>query len=36
MIHRLLTWTLPILAAEVVEDQFLASVLAGMVLGRCG
>jgi hypothetical protein len=36
MIHRLLTWTLLILAPEEVEGRFLASVLAGMVVGRCG
>jgi hypothetical protein len=36
MIHRLLTWTLLILAAEAVEGQFLASVLVGVVVGRCG
>jgi hypothetical protein len=36
MIHRLLTWTLLILAPEVVEGRFLASVLAGMAVGRCG
>jgi hypothetical protein len=35
MIHRLSTWTLLILAAEAVEGRFLASVLAGMVVGRC-
>jgi hypothetical protein len=36
MIHRLLTWTLLILAPEAVECRFLASVLAGMAVGRCG
>jgi hypothetical protein len=36
MIHRLLTWTLLILAPEAVEGRFLASVLAGMAVGRCG
>jgi hypothetical protein len=36
MIHRLLTWTLLILASKAVEGQFLASVLAGMAVGRCG
>jgi hypothetical protein len=36
MIHHLLTWTLLILAPEAVEGQFLASVLAGMGVGRCG
>jgi hypothetical protein len=36
MIHHLLTWTLLILALEVVEGRFLASVLAGMAVGRCG
>jgi hypothetical protein len=35
MIHLLLTWTLLILAPEAAEDQFLASVLAGMAVGRC-
>jgi hypothetical protein len=35
MIHRLLTWTLLILAPEAVEGQFLASILAGMAVGRC-
>jgi hypothetical protein len=36
MIHRLLTWTLLILAPEAVEGRFLASVLAGMTILRCG
>jgi hypothetical protein len=36
MIHRLLTWTLLILAPEVVEGRFRASVLARMAVGRCG
>jgi hypothetical protein len=36
MIHRILTWTLLILAPEAVEGRFLASVLAGMAVGRCG
>jgi hypothetical protein len=36
MIHRLLTWTLLILAPKAVEGRFLASVLAGMAVGRCG
>jgi hypothetical protein len=36
MIHRLLTWTLMILAPKAVEGRFLASVLVGMVVGRCG
>jgi hypothetical protein len=36
MIHRLLTWTLLILALEAVEGRFLASVLAGMAVGRWG
>jgi hypothetical protein len=36
MIHCLLTWTLLNLAPEVVEGRFLASVLAGMAVGRCG
>jgi hypothetical protein len=36
MIHRLLTWTLLILAPEAVEGRFLASVLASMAVGRCG
>jgi hypothetical protein len=36
MIHRLLTWTLMILAPEEVEGLFLTSVLAGMAVGRCG
>jgi hypothetical protein len=36
MIHRLLTWTLLILAPEAVEGLFLASVLAGLAVGRCG
>jgi hypothetical protein len=36
MIHRLLTWTLPILAPEAVEGRFLVSVSAGIVVGRCG
>jgi hypothetical protein len=35
MIHRLSTWTLLILALEAVEGRFLASVLAGMAVGRC-
>jgi hypothetical protein len=35
MIHLLLTWTLMILAPEVVEGRFLALVLAGMAVGRC-
>jgi hypothetical protein len=35
MIHRLLTWTLLILASEAVEGRFLALVLAGMAVGRC-
>jgi hypothetical protein len=33
MIHRLLTWTLLILAPEAVEGRFLASVLAVWRLG---
>jgi hypothetical protein len=36
MIHLLLTWTLLILAPEAVEGRFLASVLAGMAVWRCG
>jgi hypothetical protein len=36
MIHHLLTWTLLILVPEAVEGRFLASVLAGMAVGRCG
>jgi hypothetical protein len=36
MIDLLLTWTLLILAPEAVEGLFLASVLAGMEVGRCG
>jgi hypothetical protein len=36
MIHRLLTWTLLILAPEAVEGRFLALALAGMAVGRCG
>jgi hypothetical protein len=36
MIHRLLTWTLLILAPKAVEGRFLASVLASMAVGRCG
>jgi hypothetical protein len=36
MIHHLLTSTLLILAPEAVEGRFLASVLAGMAVGRCG
>jgi hypothetical protein len=36
MIHCLLTWTLLILAPVAVEGRFLASVLAGMAVGRCG
>jgi hypothetical protein len=36
MIHRLLTWTLLILAPEAIEGRFLASVLASMAVGRCG
>jgi hypothetical protein len=36
MIHRLFTWTLLILAPEVVEGRFLVLVLAGMAVGRCG
>jgi hypothetical protein len=35
LIHRLLTWTLLILAPEAVEGWFLASVLASMAVGRC-
>jgi hypothetical protein len=35
MIHRLLTWTLLILAPEAVEGRFLASDFAGMAVGRC-
>jgi hypothetical protein len=35
MIHCLLTWTLLVHAPEVVEGRFLASVLAGMAVGRC-
>jgi hypothetical protein len=36
MIHRLLTWTPLILAPEAVEGRFLASVLAGLAVGRFG
>jgi hypothetical protein len=36
MIHRLLTWTLLILAPEAVEGRFVVLVLAGMAVGRCG
>jgi hypothetical protein len=36
MIHRLLTWTLLILAPEAVEGWFLASILAGIAVSRCG
>jgi hypothetical protein len=36
MIHRLLTWMLLILAPEAAEGWFLAPILAGMVIGRCG
>jgi hypothetical protein len=36
MIHRLFTWTLLILAPEAVEGRFLASVLAGMAIGKYG
>jgi hypothetical protein len=36
MIHRLLTWTLMILAPKAVEGRFLASVLVEMEVGRCG
>jgi hypothetical protein len=36
MIHRLLSWTLLILAPEAVDGRFLVSVLAGMAVGRCG
>jgi hypothetical protein len=36
MIHRLLTWTLLILAPKAVEGRLCASVLAGMAVGRCG
>jgi hypothetical protein len=36
MIHRLLTWMSLILAPKAVEGRFLASVLAGMAVGRCG
>jgi hypothetical protein len=32
---HLLTWTFPILAPKAVEGRFLASVLAGMAVGRC-
>jgi hypothetical protein len=35
MIHRLLTWTLLILAPEAVEGRFLGSVSAGGAVGRC-
>jgi hypothetical protein len=35
MTHRLLTWMLLIVAPEAVEGRFLASVLAGMAVGRC-
>jgi hypothetical protein len=35
MIHHLLTWTLLVLAPEAVEGGFLASVWAGMAVGRC-
>jgi hypothetical protein len=36
VIHRLSTWTLLILAPEVVEGRFISSVFAGMAVGRCG
>jgi hypothetical protein len=36
MIHRLLTWTLLILAPVVVEGRYLESVLVGTAVGRCG
>jgi hypothetical protein len=36
MIHRLLTWTLLILAPEALEGWFLVSVFVGMAVGRCG
>jgi hypothetical protein len=36
MIHRVLTWTLLILAPEAVEGRFLTSILADMAVGRCG
>jgi hypothetical protein len=36
MIHRLLTWTLLILAPEKVEGRFLVSVSAGTMVGRSG
>jgi hypothetical protein len=36
MIHRLLTWTLLILALEVVVGQLLGSVLLGTQVDRCG
>jgi hypothetical protein len=35
MIHHLLNWTLLILAPKAVEGRLLASVLAGMAIGRC-
>jgi hypothetical protein len=34
--YHLSTWTLLILAPEAVEVWFLASVLVGMAVGRCG
>jgi hypothetical protein len=36
MIHRLLSWTLLILAPEAIEGRFLALILAGMAVRRCG
>jgi hypothetical protein len=36
MIHHLSTWTLLILDPKAVEGLFLASVLVGMAVGRCG
>jgi hypothetical protein len=35
MIHRLLTWNLPILAPMAVDCRFLGSVFDGMAVGRC-
>jgi hypothetical protein len=36
VIHCLFPWTLLILAPEAVEGRFLALLLAGMAVGRCG
>jgi hypothetical protein len=35
MVHHLSPWTLLIFVPKAVEGSFLASVLAGMAVGRC-